>query len=156
QALAAALYEAAVRMGIDIWKSTSLDRLTVENGRVTGALVRREGRVVQVTAERGVILAAGGFDHDLSRRHSEQSELLEDWSLGADGNTGDAITAGQAIGAGTALMDQTWWFPAVAPIPGERPVVLLAERSLPGSFMVDQDGRRFINEATDYTSFGQE
>src|SRR5699024_8191227 len=85
-----------------------------------------------------------------------QSELLEDWSLGADGNTGDAITAGQAIGAGTALMDQAWWFPAVAPIPGERPVVLLAERSLPGSFMVDQDGRRFINEATDYTSFGQE
>lgn len=34
-------------------------------------------------------------------------------------------------------------------------MVLLAERSLPGSFMVNATGKRFINEATDYMSFGQ-
>jgi succinate dehydrogenase/fumarate reductase flavoprotein subunit len=33
---------------------------------------------------------------------------------------------------------------------------MLAERSLPGSFIVDQSGRRFINEATDYMTFGQQ
>lgn len=54
-------------------------------------------------------------------------------------------------------MQQAWWFPAVAPLkPGSSPEVLLAERSLPGSFMVDQSGRRFINESTDYMGFGQE
>lgn len=52
-------------------------------------------------------------------------------------------------------MDQAWWFPAVAPLPGKAPVVMLAERSLPGCLIVDQNGRRFTNEATDYMSFGQ-
>ncbi|WP_456286637.1 3-ketosteroid-delta-1-dehydrogenase [Microbacterium sp. JZ70] len=156
QALAAGLYDAALRMGVPVWTRTALERLVVEDGQVTGAIVRRGGELIQVTVTRGVVLAAGGFDHELERRRREQSALLGDWSLGADGNTGDAIAAGQAVGAGLALMDQAWWFPAVAPLPGERPVVLLAERSLPGSFMVDQEGRRFINEATDYMSFGQE
>ena len=45
------------------------------------------------------------------------------------------------------LMDQAWWFPAVAPLPGGAPVVMLAERSLPGSLIVDQNGNRFVNEA---------
>jgi succinate dehydrogenase/fumarate reductase flavoprotein subunit len=52
-------------------------------------------------------------------------------------------------------MDQAWWFPAVSPLPGGPPSVMLAERSLPGSLIVDQTGSRFINEATDYMSFGQ-
>ena len=52
-------------------------------------------------------------------------------------------------------MDQSWWFPAVAPLPGRRPAVMLAERSLPGSLIVDQNGDRFVNESTDYMSFGQ-
>ena len=32
---------------------------------------------------------------------------------------------------------------------------MLAERSLPGSLIVDHNGRRFANESTDYMSFGQ-
>ena len=32
---------------------------------------------------------------------------------------------------------------------------MLAERSLPGSLIVNQDGKRFANEAIDYMSFGQ-
>jgi succinate dehydrogenase/fumarate reductase flavoprotein subunit len=52
-------------------------------------------------------------------------------------------------------MDQAWWFPAVAPLPGADPLVMLAERSLPGSLIVDQTGNRFTNEAADYMSFGQ-
>jgi len=53
------------------------------------------------------------------------------------------------------LMDQSWWFPAFAPLPGQPPKVMLAERSLPGSFIVDETGARFVNEACDYMSFGQ-
>ena len=37
-------------------------------------------------------------------------------------------------------MDQAWWFPAVAPLPGKEPAVMLAERSLPGWLIVDQNG----------------
>jgi 3-oxosteroid 1-dehydrogenase len=89
------------------------------------------------------------------RRKFQSEYLVDDASLGAEGNTGDGIRIGQDLGADIDLMEQSWWFPAVAPLPGKAPGVLLAERSLPGSFIVDQNGKRFINEAQDYMSFGQ-
>jgi 3-oxosteroid 1-dehydrogenase len=156
QALAAGLLAGVVRAGIPIWTDTELQRLITDGGRVTGAVVGHDGREVTVTARRGVVLAAGGFDHSMAMRWKFQSESLgEHMSLGAESNTGDAIHAAQDLGAATDLMDQAWWFPAVSPLPGGTPSVMLAERSLPGSLIVDQNGARFINEATDYMSFGQ-
>ena len=157
QALAAGLFAGVLRAGIPVWTKTGLTRLIVEDGRVTGAVLEQEGREVVVTARRGVVLAAGGFDHDIARRREHQLDSLQaGWSLGSDGNTGDAISLAGEVGADTTLMDQAWWFPAVAPpSPGRQPMVLLAERSLPGSFLVDGSGRRFVNEATDYMTFGQ-
>jgi 3-oxosteroid 1-dehydrogenase len=156
QALAAGLFAGVVRAGIPIWTDTELLRLTTDGGRVTGAVLSHGGREVTVTACRGVVLAAGGFDHSMAMRWKFQSESLgEHLSLGAETNTGDAIHAAQDLGAATDLMDQAWWFPAVSPRPGTAPSVMLAERSLPGSLIVDQNGARFANEATDYMSFGQ-
>ncbi|MGF7124453.1 3-ketosteroid-delta-1-dehydrogenase [Rhodococcus sp. BE178] len=156
QALAAGLFAGVVRAGVPVWTETELVRLVTEGDRVTGAVVAQGGREVTVTARRGVVLAAGGFDHDMAMRHKYQSEQLGDHeSLGAEGNTGDAIRLAQEVGATTGLMDQAWWFPAVAALPGRPPTVMLAERSLPGSFIVDQTGRRFINESIDYMSYGQ-
>ena len=156
QALAAGLFAGVVRAGIPIWTDTELLRLSFDAGRVTGAVVGHDGREVTITARRGVVLAAGGFDHNMGMRWKFQSESLgEHHSLGAETNTGDAIHAAQDLGAAIDLMDQAWWFPAVAALPGAAPSVLLAERSLPGSLIVDQNGTRFANEATDYMSFGQ-
>jgi 3-oxosteroid 1-dehydrogenase len=156
QALAAGLFAGVVRAGIPIWTDTALQRLTTDGGRVTGAVVNHAGREVTIAARRGVVLAAGGFDHSMAMRWKFQSESLgEHMSLGAESNTGDAIHAAQDLGAATDLMDQAWWFPAVSPLPGGAPSVMLAERSLPGSLIVDHNGTRFINEATDYMSFGQ-
>ncbi|WP_067856224.1 3-ketosteroid-delta-1-dehydrogenase [Nocardia shimofusensis] len=156
QALAAGLFAGVLRAGIPVWTETSLVRLVQDGDRVTGAVLNQAGEEITVTARRGVVLAAGGFDHDMTARHKFQSPSLpEGASLGSEANTGDAIAAAQELGAGVALMDQAWWFPAFAPLPGAAPQVMLAERSLPGSFVVDQTGRRFINEATDYMSFGQ-
>lgn len=156
QALAAGLFDAVRRARIPLWTETALEQLTTDDdGRVTGAALRRGGQSIHVTARCGVVLAAGGFDHNLEWRRREQSAALGDWSLGSEGNTGDAIRAAQRVGAAVSLMDQVWWFPAIAPLKGERPAVMLAERALPGSFMVDHTGRRFINESVDYMSFGQ-
>lgn len=155
QALAAGMFAGVVQAGIPVWTEAALEELIVDGGRVTGAAVRQRGATVTVRAHKGVILATGGFDHDLAWRHEYQSERLGEWSLGNPGNTGDGIKAATSAGASTALMDQAWWFPAVAPLPGSAPIVLLAERSLPGSFIVNQTGARFINESTDYMSFGQ-
>lgn len=156
QALAAGLFAGVLRSDIPIWTDTELKRLTVDDGRVSAAVLDHAGREVAVTARCGIVLAAGGFDHDMAMRSKFQSESLgEHFSLGADTNTGDAIHAAQEVGAATDLMDQAWWFPAVAPLPGSSPSVMLAERSLPGCLIVDQTGTRFANEAMDYMSFGQ-
>lgn len=156
QALAAGLFAGAIRAGIPIWLDTSLTELVTEGDRVTGAIVEHGGKRLAVTARRAVVLAAGGFDHDMDMRRKFQSESLgSNLSLGAESNTGDAIRLGQDAGADIALMDQSWWFPAVAPLPGSAPAVMLAERSLPGSFIVDHNGHRFANESADYMSFGQ-
>lgn len=156
QALAAGLYAGVLAAKTPVWTRTALRRLVVDRGRVVGAVLEQDGCEVTVTARRGVVLATGGFDHDIAMRREHQIAALEPgWSLGAAGNTGDGIRAGREVGADTALLDQSWWFPEVAPFGGGAPQVLLAERSLPGSFMVDSAGRRFVNEATDYMSFGQ-
>jgi len=156
QALAAGLFAGVLRAGIPVWTETALVRLTSEGTKVTGAVVEHDGQEITVTARRGIVLSAGGFDHSMDMRWKFQSESLGDHaSLGAETNTGDAIRIAQEVGAATDLMDQAWWFPAVAPLPGGAPVVMLAERSLPGSLIVDQSGNRFVNEATDYMSFGQ-
>lgn len=156
QDLAAGLFAGVLRAGVPIWTDTALVRLTGDGHRVTGAVLSHGGREVTVSATRGVVLAAGGFDHDMAMRHKYQSDSLgAHESLGADSNTGEAIRAATDVGAATALMEQAWWFPAVASADGRPPAVLLAERSLPGSLIVDQDGKRFANESTDYMSFGQ-
>lgn len=157
QALAAGMFAGVLRAGIPVWTNSPLTELITDGQRVTGALVQREGTAVTVTARRGVVLASGGFDHQMSWRHKFQSERLgEHLSLGAEGNTGDGIRLALDLGASIGLMDQAWWFPAFAPLPGGEPTVMLAERSLPGCLLVDQNGERFINEATDYMSFGQQ
>jgi succinate dehydrogenase/fumarate reductase flavoprotein subunit len=156
QALTAGLFAGVLRAGIPVWTDTTLRHLVSDGGRVTGAVVDHAGRDVTVAARRGVVLATGGFDHSMDMRWKFQSESLgANLSLGAASNTGDGIRVGQEAGADIALMDQAWWFPAIAPLPGKPPAVMLAERSLPGSLIVDQHGRRFANEASDYMTFGQ-
>jgi 3-oxosteroid 1-dehydrogenase len=156
QGLTAGLFAGVLRAGIPVWTDTTLLRLDGDGSRVSGAIVDHGGREVTITARRGVVLATGGFDHSMDMRWKFQSESLgANFSLGAESNTGDGIRAGQELGADIALMDQAWWFPAVAPLPGKVPVVMLAERSLPGCLIVDQHGHRFANESTDYMSFGQ-
>lgn len=155
-ALAGGLIAGVMKAGIPVWLESSIGSLTTDKGRVTGAVVSHGGVDYTVTAHRGVLLAAGGFDHNMDWRHQYQSPSLDEWTMGSPGNTGDAIALGMKAGAAVEQMDQTWWFPAVAPATkGSAPSVMLAERSLPGSFIVNAAGERFTNESQDYMSFGQ-
>ncbi len=156
-ALAAGLFAGVRSAGIPVWRNTPLVELVVRDGRVTGVVVERDGRRTEVSATRGVILAAGGFEHNAAMRRRHQSARLQaDWSFGNPANTGDAIAlADEQAGAALVFMDESWWFPAM-PTPDGPPLPLLAERSLPGQLIVDRTGRRFMNEALEYMSAGHE
>jgi 3-oxosteroid 1-dehydrogenase len=150
QALTAGLWRGVRRAEVPVWFSTPLVGLVTDaDGRVTGVRVERDGEEQVVTARRGVLLCAGGFERDEALRHEHQREPIgTGWTVGAEANTGDAIRLGRDLGAGLALMDDAWWGPSV-PLP-RGPYFLLAERSLPGAILVNAAGRRFVNESAPY------
>lgn len=157
QAIAAGMFAGLIRAKVPVWTDTRLVQLNMDGNQVIGATVEQRGEQFTVQVRKGIVMAAGGFDHNLIKRQQYQSPyIVEDLSMGAAGNMGDTLDIVAPLRVQTDLMEEAWWFPAVAPLSeAEKPMVLLAERSLPSSLMVNEKGKRFINEATDYMSFGQ-
>ncbi len=150
QALAARLRYSLLQAGIPLWRNTAFQELIVEGGRVAGAVAEREGQRLAIRAERGVLLAAGGFPHNLEmRQHYHPHPISTDWTVACTGNTGDAIRAGLKLGAAVDLMDDAWWGPSTLP-PGEQPFFHVGERGYPGGIMVNGSGQRFTNESASY------
>jgi 3-oxosteroid 1-dehydrogenase len=150
QALVAGLRAGLTSANVPVWLDTPLTSLEVSgDGRVTGVRVLRDGSPAVVRARLGVVLACGGFERNAEMRSQYQrAPIGTAWTTGATGNTGDGILAGQAAGAEVGLMDDAWWGPSI-PLPGG-PYFCLAERSLPGCFLVNSAGQRFVNEAAPY------
>lgn len=154
QSLAARLRLAMKERGIPLWLDTPLHELVTDaDGSVIGALVHRDGRQQRIGSRRGVILASGGFDHDMAWRKEYQPVVDQDWSFGNPAAVGDGIRAGQQVGAAADLLDEAWWFPAIQ-WPDGRMQFMLNERMMPSQFIVNGDGKRFINEAAPYMDFG--
>lgn len=156
-ALAAGLYAGAKAAGVTLRNNAGVTELIKDGDRVVGVVVNSNGKDVRINAKKAVILANGGFDRNMEMRHKYQSEHLEDgWQFGNPGATGEVHKMAESIGAELVLMDQTWWFPAIKPVSKDAgPAVLLAERSLPGSLIVDKTGHRFMNESIDYMRAGK-
>lgn len=139
-----------------LWLETSLVELIEENGRITGALVNREGRSMRVRARRGVVLAAGGFERNAEMRREYLPGSFDPLGSGAQiNNQGDSIFAGTKVGASIRNMDSAWWAP-VFRVPGEESARLCTfERALPGCIIVNRAGKRYLNEAASYHVTGQ-
>jgi 3-oxosteroid 1-dehydrogenase len=158
QSLAARLRLALREQGIPLWLDSPMaELLTDADGSVTGALVERDGRKQRIGARLGVIVASGGFEHDLAWRKEHlpvlESAGSQDWSFGNPAAMGDGIRAGEKVGAATDLLDEAWWFPAIQ-WPDGRMQFMLNERMMPAQFIVNGEGKRFINEAAPYMDFG--
>ncbi len=148
-ALAIGLRQGLADAGVPVEYGTELSDLLIEDGRVTGVKVLREGVESTIRAKRGVILGSGGFEKNLELRERFQPQPTSiDWTTGAESNTGAGHVAGMAAGADVALMDDAWWGPTI-PLP-RGPWFALAERNLPGSIIVNSAGQRYMNEALPY------
>ena len=148
-AIAIGLRQGLIDAGVPVHYDTELRDLVLEDGRVVGVRVLRDGAESVIRARRGVILGSGGFEKNLELREKYQPRPTSvDWTTGSQFNTGGGVLAGIAAGAQTDLMDDAWWGPTI-PLPSG-PWFCLAERNLPGSIIVNQAGRRFMNEAQPY------
>ena len=153
QSLAARMRLALKEQNIPLWLSSPMTELITDvDGTVTGAVIERDGRQQRIGARHGVILAAGGFDHDMEWRRQHLPVLEKDWSFGNPAAMGDGIRAGEKVGGSTDLLDEAWWFPAMC-WPDGRLQFMLNERMMPSQFVVNGEGKRFINEAAPYMDF---
>ena len=136
---------------IPAWLNTGVEELVFENGRVIGAVINKEGTLLRVKTTRGVMLAAGGFSRNLEMRQQYQRRpITTDWTAGTPSNTGDAIRMGRDAGGKLELMDEAWWTPVSLVPRSPFAWVLVVEKSLPHGLFLNQDGKRFTNEAAPY------
>lgn len=162
-ALAGRLAKSAFDLGIPLWLEAPARELLHEGDRVSGAIIGTKDGPVRVTAKRGVVLATGGFPHDIERRrrlYPHAPTGTEHWSPAAESNTGDGIRLAQPLGASTAdeLPNAAAWVP-VSRVPRSDgtigPFPHFVDRAKPGVIAVTRTGRRFVNEGNCYHDFCQ-
>lgn len=146
------LHVAVVQQGAQLWLNAPMEDLIVQDGKVVGVRVTKDGHTLSIGASRGVMLAAGGFDHNTEWR--EKYHGIEGASSGNPGNVGGPMDAAMRIGAATELMDDAWWGGSTPAVGEVGPSFMVSERSMPFSLMVDAHGDRFANESESYVDLG--
>jgi succinate dehydrogenase/fumarate reductase flavoprotein subunit len=153
-ALVARLLRSALNAGVTLWSEAPALSLVCEDGRVSGVVVRREGRETRIDARRGVVLATGGFSADPELRKKYYAHADRHQSLVAEGNTGDGQRMAMQAGA---VRDErpnarNGYWAAVSTLRGRDGSVrkcphLFMDLPKPGCIAVNASGRRFANEA---------
>ncbi len=150
-ALAGRLFNSVLDRDISVWLNTPVTELLIEDDSVVGVTAEFDGETRRIKARKGVLLAAGGFERNLEMRQQYQrSPVSTEWTAAHPYNTGDAIRMGQQLGAALDLMDEAWWTPTTVVPDGASAWMLIIEKNLPGSIIVDHAGKRYTNEAAPY------
>jgi 3-oxosteroid 1-dehydrogenase len=138
-----------------VWTNAAVEDLIVEDGRVVGVRVVRDGSPVLIESRKGVLLAAGGFAHNaaMRRKYGGDQPNEAQWSGANPGDTGEVLETAMRLGAKTDLLDEAWWTPFPSPALGNSS--LSAARQRPGTIFVDADGKRFCNESNSYVEVGK-
>jgi succinate dehydrogenase/fumarate reductase flavoprotein subunit len=163
-ALAGRLAKASLDLGVPLWLESPVQRLWIEEGRVLGAWVLREGQAVQVRASKGVVLACGGFPHDEARRQQLFAHVRKGQphcTPSPTGNTGDGLRLAESAGGfvDPTITNAAAWVPTsqTKRKDGSRGVMPhFIDRAKPGVIAITPAGDRFTNEGNSYHDFVQD
>ena len=157
-ALVSGLLRALLDLGIEPEVNTPAIKLLTDGDGVKGVQVEEDGEYIEIEALKGVIIATGGFEWN---RELVTTFLRGPMNApaGSPENTGDGLQMAMNVGAKLGNMRNAWWVPVVK-VPGEMQYghesvrLILLERTRPHSFMINQYGKRFTNEAGNYNAMG--
>lgn len=157
-ALVARLASALFRLRTPLWTFAPATELILENGRVTGAIVNRNGRLVRVRTRRAVVLSSGGFAQNTERRskiYSHPALEGEHISLTAPGNVGDGARMAESAGGYVTsdIPNAGAWMPiSRVPHPDGTvgAIIHSVNQGKPGVIAVLRNGRRFADESMSY------
>jgi len=158
-ALAARLAKSALDLGIPILTSTPAQQVLLEGERAVGVLT---GSGQRLRARCGVVLAAGGFPHDVKRIAQAYPHLKrghEHLSPTPTSNTGDGARMAEQVGGVVDIRfaDSAAWMPVTKVDFGKGETGVfphLLDRYKPGIIGVLANGQRFTNESNSYHDVG--
>lgn len=134
-------------MGIDLKTNTKAEKLlTDDSGKVNGVeATGANGTKITFHANKGVVIATGGFGSNVEMRKQYNPEFDEKYmTTDAPGSTGDGIVMAQAVGAALTNMESIQTYPVCNPVTGV--ISLVADSRFDGAILVNQSGKRFVEE----------
>lgn len=155
RALIGSLFKACLDRGVKTHLNTAGKELIMnDKDEVIGVIAEREnGEKIYVKANKGVILASGGFEwNEKLRKTFLKGEVTH--IVSPPGNEGDALLMSMKAGAALGNMAEAWWYPAMVDPTFEYEDNVMAQlgggRSGPNSIIVNKHGKRFVHEGTTY------
>lgn len=159
-ALVARLLRSALDLGVDLRPGHAVAGLTGGQDGVTGAVLRGDSGETTIRAGRGVVLATGGYPHDLTRRDATFPRPADHLSLAVPSARGDGLRMGEQAGGQQArdLAAPGAWCPVSRVTwpdgtTGTFPHII--DRGKPGVIGVLANGQRFCNEGLGYHDYVQ-
>lgn len=157
QAMVARLLKACLKRGIEPQLGVETKRLLHDNGRILGIEVVCAGEPMEWRAAQGVVIATGGFEWDEGAR---QTFLKGPMDAPASPPTarGEGLSLAMRAGAKLGNMTNAWWAPTLVTPDNpwesgeQRAYPVLIERTVPHSILVNASGKRFCNEAANYSA----
>jgi succinate dehydrogenase/fumarate reductase flavoprotein subunit len=157
-ALIARLMKSALDLQVDLRSGHAISALHLGDEGITGATITGPDGAVDITARRGVVLACGGYPHDLARRAATFPRADRHLTLAVPSATGDGLRLGEqaggvqvgdlaAPGAWCPVSEVRWLDGSTGVFPH------IIDRGKPGVLGVLADGRRFCNEGLGYHDY---
>jgi fumarate reductase flavoprotein subunit len=143
-----ALRGAAERAGIDVICERRADALFAGDERIAGARFRRPDGGIETVGCGRLILACNGFGGNRDMVGTHMPAIRDALWFGHDGNTGDAVTWGQALGADTRHLGAYQGHGNVAHPHG---ILISWAVIMEGGVQVNLRGERFWDESQGYS-----
>ena len=153
--LVVGLMQGCRALGVEFERNVRARRLLREAGDdVNGVVVERDGVEDTIYANRGVVLATGGFEWDKALRETMLSSPVTH-PVSPPLHYGDGLRMTTEVGGALAHTSESWCWPAHEVTDQYWPdsqtpqhSLILAERCLPHVIWVNQAGLRFVNESS--------
>lgn len=158
-ALVARLYKSVLDLGIPVYRNAPLIDLIMEGKSVKGVVIERNGQRQTIPANRGVVLATGGFPWEDALRSERMQDTPAGHSATSPESKGDGISIALSHGAKLDAdnSEGAFWAPVSMMTRDDGSVArfphLMADRAKPRLIAVNKYGRRFVNEAENYHDF---
>ena len=139
-----AMANKAASNGADVRYETPAVQLVQEDGKVTGVIAKNDEGYVRINADKGVVLATGGYEFNwdlLTQRIRPRDLAVYAWINPTITDTGDGLLMGLAVGAAEDDYPHILMNDPAGAKTGAR-----ANGAMLAFLRVNENGKRFVNE----------